>query len=419
MKRSGRERAKEMKAVVIVVEGLGAAMVGAYGSATTSTPAIDRLAARSLVLDQCFIDSFDLERQLRSMWTSIHGNCQRVPQWNLWNDLSTRDIPSQLITDSAVAAHQAQHFGCPQITLVDVSPSDNPVAEAEECALMHVFAAAMETLSDPQTEGLVWIHARGLSHSWDAPIELRMAMTDPDDPPPPDEACFPKILVDDGTDPDLIVGWGQVAAAQVAVLDGAIDAIEQTISSRNDSHEWTWLLSSTGGIPLGEHGQVGTRSRVAYSEEIAIPFIIRPHGAPPVGIRRAELCQLPDLPRTLLVAMGIDPLDFHSLWGRNLWHDGAPIVSNRWSVEHTIVWMESDGRVWIRVPAWSLLQDEQGNWCLFVKPDDRWEANDIAARREDIIEALLTMLPQIRHATEHCARATLPNLESMFTSLIR
>jgi hypothetical protein len=408
-----------VKGLVIIVEGLGAAMVGAYGSATHTTPAIDRLAARSLVLDQCFIDSFDLELQLRSLWTATHANCARTTSWTLWHELAKRGVPARLITDSATAAREAERYGCPQVTLVDVPAVHEPVAAADECSLMHVFAAAMEELALPETDGVVWIHARGLGHVWDAPLALRNAMIDPDDPPPPSDACVPDMLVDDDTDPDLIVGWGQVAAAQVAVLDEAIDALDLTLSARSDSDQWTWLLSSTGGVPLGEHGRIGRPRREAFSEEIAIPAIIRPRSTPPVGTRRGELCQLPDLPCTLLVAMGADDSQSNLLWGRNMWHLGPPRMTTQWSIEHTLAWLASDDKVWVRTPAWSLLQTAGGVAQLYVKPDDRWEVSDIAARREDIVEELLLLVPQLRSVTEQSARGALPKLDKTLTSVIR
>lgn len=408
-----------MKALVIIVEGLGTAMVGAYGSATATTPAIDRLAARSLVLDQCFLDSFDLESQLRSLWTATHAGCSHRPTWSLWQTLSERNVRGHLITDSAEAARLAEKFGCPQVTLVDVPAASEPAATADQCSLMHVFAAAMEELALPETSGLVWIHARGLRHAWDAPLELRQAMTDPEDPPPPDQATFPDIVVDEDTDPDLIVGWGQVAAAQVAVLDEAIDAIDQTIADRGDSDKWTWMLSSTGGIPLGEHGRIGRALGEAYSEEIALPAMVRRAGSPPVGMRRAELCQLPDLPLTLLVAMGIEQPPLASLWGRNMWQAGPPRVPTQWPPEHTLAWLASGDHLWIRTPAWSLLKTGDGPARLFVKLDDRWEVSDIASRREDIVEQLLALAPALRNATEQSARPALPKLDAVLTSLLR
>lgn len=408
-----------MKALVIIVEGLGTAMVGAYGSATATTPAIDRLAARSLVLDQCFLDSFELETQLRSLWTATHAGCAHGPAWSLWRALAERNVHARLITDSAEAARVAEKHGCPQVTLVQVPAASEPAASAEECSLMHVFAAAMEELALPETNGLVWIHARGLRHAWDAPLELRQAMTDPEDPPPPDAATFPDISVDADTDPDLIVGWGQVAAAQVAVLDEAIDAIEQTISARDDSDQWTWMLASTGGVPLGEHGSIGSSLHEGYSEEIAVPAMVRCATTPPVGMRRAELCQLPDLPATLLVAMGMEPPQAQSLWGRNMWLVGPPRMSTQWPPEHTLAWLASEDKLWIRTPAWSLLKTGDEPPRLYVKPDDRWEVSDIASRRSDVVEQLLALVPALRTASDQSAREALPKLEDALTSLLR
>lgn len=408
-----------MSALVIIVEGLGTAMVGAYGSATATTPAIDRLASRSLVLDQCFLDSFDLESQLRSMWTATHALSAVSPSWSLWRVLAQRNVPAHLITDSPEVARIAQEYGCPQVTLVDVPEATQPAATADECNLMQVFAAAMDELALPQTHGLVWVHARGLRHLWDAPLDLRHAMTDPDDPAPPDVATFPDIVVDDDTDPDLIVGWGQVAAAQVAVLDEAIDAIDQTIADRGDSDEWSWLLSSTGGIPLGEHGSIGTAQREAYNEEIALPAIVRRAGSLPVGMRRAELCQLPDLPLTLLAAMGMDQASSEPLWGHSMWKAGPPRVPTQWPREQTLAWLVDGDRLWIRTPAWSLLQTGDQPARLFVKPDDRWEVSDIASRRSDVVEQLLALVPELRSATEQSARHALPKLDAVLTSLLR
>lgn len=408
-----------MKAVVVIVEGLGAAMLGPYGSATSTTPAINRLAARSLVLDQCFIDSFELATQLRSLWTAMHASCSQTLNWTLWHWLAEHDVPAQLITDSEEAAQVAQEYGCGEVMLIDVDPVEEPALAAEDCKLMHVFAAAMDVLTNPGADGLVWIHAKGLRHSWDAPLELRQAMTDPEDPEPPAVVEIPDICVDETTDPDLIVGWGQVAAAQVAVLDEAIDALQQTLAARSDNEEWAWLLSSTGGIPLGEHGCIGRALHEGYAEEIAVPAIIRPSEMPPIGTRRAELCQLPDLPITLLAAMGFKDLPNEALWGRCMWQAGPPRASTAWPADFTLAWLEHNESLWMRTPAWSFVKTAVGSLRLFVKPDDRWEVSDIAGRRDDIIDQLQTLLPEVRAATNQASRTALPVLEAMLTSLHR
>lgn len=408
-----------MKAVVVIIEGLGAAMIGPYGSATSTTPAINRLAATSLVLDQCFIDSFELANQLRSLWTAVHANCPQTEQWTLWRWLAEQNVPAQLVTDSSAAAQLAEEFGCPHVTLVDAVESTEPAQAAEDCTLMHVFAEAIEVLSAPETEGLVWIHARGLRHAWDAPLDLRQAMTDPEDPDPPADVIVPDLCVDEETDPDLIVGWGQVAAAQVAVLDEAIDALQQTLEARGDGDQWAWLLSSTGGIPLGEHGCIGRATLAGYSEEIQVPAIIRPSSNPPIGTRRAELCQLPDLPITLLIAMGFENLPNAKFWGRSMWQAGPPRASTQWPPEFTLACLEQDESLWVRTPAWSLVKIASGAVHLFVKPDDRWEVSDISARRDDISDQLQALMSTVRVATAECARDKLPALEAMLTSMQR
>lgn len=408
-----------MKALVIIVEGLGAAMIGPYGSATSTTPAMNRLAAQSLVLDQCFLDSFDLQTQLRSLWTATHANCPAPTTWNLWQALSERGVPCQLITDSVEAADLAEALGCPHVTVVDAAPTSEPAEDTEDCRLTGVFAAALQQLVNPDTDGLVWIHARGLRHPWDAPLDLRQAMTDPEDPSPPSDTEVPDLAIDQDTDPDVIVGWGQVAAAQVAVLDEAIDGLQQAIAARHDGDQWAWLLSSTGGVPLGEHGLVGRSRREGYAEEIAVPVLLRPSTPLPVGIRRGELCQLPDLPLTLLVAMGYDREHLPAVWGLNMWQAGPPRRSTEWPAETTIAWLAHGDHLWIRTPAWSLLQNAGAGARLFVKPDDRWEVSDIAARRDDIVDQLLALAPQLQSATARSARQELPKLDAELTSLQR
>ncbi len=294
-----------MKAVVIVVEGLGAMMLGPYGASTFTTPALNRLAANGLLLDQCFVDSFELRKQIRSLWTGMHANTEAAPQWNIWRAWQAAGVPAQLITDSPEVAALAQRYEVPQVTLVSVHASTEAVDSAEECNLTQLFAAAMEILSSDDSVGVLWIHSQGLHHVWDAPLELREAMMDPEDPYTARRIHLPEIELDEDSDPDVALGWSQVAAAQVAVLDEAIDALEQTIAARADADQWSWLFCSLGGIPLGEHATIGLAQEVGYVEEVAVPVIMRSSQHAIVSTRRAELCQLPDLPISLLHAMGL------------------------------------------------------------------------------------------------------------------
>lgn len=405
-----------MKAVVIVVEGVGAMMLGPYGSSTSTTPAFNRLAASGMLLDQCFLDSFELTSQVRSLWTGMHANTYTPATWNVWRAWQEAGVPAQLVTDSPEVAALAEKYDVPQVTLVSVSTAEEAAESAEECNLTQVFAAAMEILASPETVGMVWIHAQGLRHAWDAPLELREAMIDPEDPTPPAEVHLPDIELDEDSDPDVALGWSQVAAAQIAVLDEAIEALEQTIAARADADQWSWLFCSLGGVPLGEHGTIGLAQEVGYIEEVAIPVIVRSAHHRIISTRRAELCQLPDLPITLMQAMNLPAPS--ELWGRNQLIAGPPMRTTDWQPEQTIAFIETNEHVWLRTPAWSWLL--HGEDCeLYVKPDDRWEVSDVGARAIDVIELLRELLPKVREAIADGKREILPALPEELTSLIR
>lgn len=418
--RTESQMGHRMKAVVIVVEGLGAMMLGPYGSSTSTTPALNRMAASGLLLDQCFLDSFDLATQLRSLWTATHASSTTRSAWNIWRAWQEAGVPAQLITDSPEVAELAQRYDIPQVTLVQVTAATEAAESAEECNLTQVFAAATELLASAEPVGVVWIHAQGLKHVWDAPLELREAMMDPEDPTPPSEVHLPEMELDEDSDPDVTLGWSQVAAAQVAVLDAAMDALEQTIANRTDVDQWSWLFCSLGGIPLGEHGTLGIVRESGYIEEIAVPVILRSTGNKIISTRRAELCQLPDLPVSLVAAMDL-PVP-GEVWGRNQFVYGPPLRSTHWSHEHTLAFIETGEHTWLRTPAWSFMlsaANDPGDCELYVKPDDRWEVSDIASRGTDIVEQLQTLLPQVREAVACGKRELLPRLNEELTSLIR
>jgi len=62
--------------LVLVVDGLGAGYLGPYGNTWIETPAVDRLAANSLLIEHAIIDTPELSRQYGSLWT---GRPKTVP----------------------------------------------------------------------------------------------------------------------------------------------------------------------------------------------------------------------------------------------------------------------------------------------------------------------------------------------------
>lgn len=421
--------------IVVVVEGVSTGLVGAYGSNTAVTPAIDRLAAHGLVLDQCFVDSMDLPKQLQSLWTGRHAGQMPSSDWSMWNHLIACGLDACLITDCPRTAKIAEQLGCPSVTLVEAEESTEPAEEWTSCGLMRVFVAAVEELSETHSNRIVWIHSRGLRLPWDAPIELREHFIDPEDPSPPSEACVPDFIITPETDPDEVIGWGQVAAAQVAVIDQAIDILMNAIELRDDADTWSWMVVSPGGVPLGEHGRVGWRKSDLHGvdlhgEEISCLAIVREaiegtaseieqeESVRAPGSRRPELCQLPDLLTTFLDSLTLNSAPV-GCWGRSMLRLNSFSIPTEWPAHLQSAYIELRGDRWIRTPAWSAVFPETNPPVLFVKPDDRWEISDVSTRRSDIVERLEEVAQTFRECLTSNKRDQLPQLEDDLCNLLR
>src|SRR5262249_19796129 len=58
--------------MIVVVDGLRASALGAYGNTTYPTPAFDHFAAESLLFDWCYAPTSAVDGVYQSMWQSRH-----------------------------------------------------------------------------------------------------------------------------------------------------------------------------------------------------------------------------------------------------------------------------------------------------------------------------------------------------------
>src|SRR5215211_4782522 len=58
--------------LVVVVDGLRASALGAYGNTTFPTPALDEFAAEGVLYDSCFAPTSDLVDIYKALWWSRH-----------------------------------------------------------------------------------------------------------------------------------------------------------------------------------------------------------------------------------------------------------------------------------------------------------------------------------------------------------
>jgi hypothetical protein len=407
--------------IAIFVEGIGTSLVGGYGANTAHTPCLDRLAMSGLVVENCFVDSVALDSQLASLWTGRHALQPEHGQadgWTLWKHLSSAGAEACLITDCPETAAHAERLGCENVIYVEPTWNHAPCLDSLECSLFGVFAAAAEELSAGRG-GLMWVHSRGLKLPWDAPAEVRRRFTDPEDPDPPLEVGPPQLVLTDDSDPDIVTGWMQVAAAQAAIVDDAIAALWNIVARRADEPHFAWVFGSLGGVSLGESRHIGFNSPRLHTEQLRLPLILLPAGWRTIGGRCSHLFQLPDVCASILDVLGAQmPGDLHA-WGSSCLGKPLEFSPEAWPRSHQLAVVSTDAWQWLRCPAWGAVLQAGQTLRLFVKPDDRWEVTDVANRRLDVGRHMDACYAEFISAVSENRRGTWPALAEELTSLLR
>ncbi|MGD9637390.1 MAG: sulfatase-like hydrolase/transferase [Pirellulales bacterium] len=358
--------------LVIAVDGLRASALGAYGNTTYPTPALDQFAAQSLLADWCFVDAVELPQIYRQLWGG---------EPSLLKSLADRGYGLTLVTDDARVAELAEARAFNDCV---------KVAEAEPCraedigdtALARVFAGAIEQVEAVQSElRLVWIHTQGMHGPWDAPLDLQEELLNREegDPPPADDLAPPDSMLSEKSDPDTAFRAACAYAAQSMTLDACVAGVCDAIDAVGREN-WIVVLCGLRGFPLGEHGRIGGVDGRLYAEQLHVPLVVRFADGRLRLSRIGDLVSLADLPRMLLAA-----------------DDGELFVRGR----ESLVAGGTGGEGAIRTPGWSLVfgakcddssDGVSDRYQLFVRPDDRWEANDVAALCPDVVEELLARL---------------------------
>ncbi len=381
--------------LLVTIDRLPAWILPAYGSTWVATPAIDGLAGRGLVLDRVIARS---DRPLNTLADLAGRPPEATAGWPLLTAALEAGWSPTVVTDDAAFAESLpegvaiQH----QRPTAAAQPADDDA----ETGLGRLFAATAEAAAAPACR-LLWCHAGGLGFAWDAPEEYRAAYLDPEDPPPPPGAEVPDLPVDAQINPDLVVSLRHVFAAQVSLLDACLGPLLEVIAARSPAQPWTILLAGTRGIGLGLHGRIGCGPLPPFSELIQLPAILVDHRARMAAQRYGGLVLPADIGATLLDLTGsapveaVDPRAGRSLLGLfDTW---------RGPDRDRVVCVAEQGTA-IATPTWHLVAAApQGDAdapppVLAAKPDDFFEACDVADRCPEVAEELAALAR--RAATE-------------------
>lgn len=386
-----------------MIDGLQPAYLGCYGNSWVGTPEFDRLAAESFVLDQAFLDSADWSSLYRTYWEGKHAWLQRDGEahgTSLMDRLRAAEVATALLTDDAAIAGQPLAGDFDEIVLVPTPAVERAAESIEETQFARLIAAAADWLSRADDSSLLWIHARGLSGPWDAPLALRNQYVeetdgDEEDSPPPDDVAFlPRKLPAD-SDPDVLLGIRRAYAGQVTAIDTCVGALLDVLDE-SGLRDTLFQLISMRGYPLGEHARLGHVDDALDEELVHLVWIARHcETIEPAG-RSQALVQPADLHFTLLDHFALEA-PTAGPWGASI----LPLAREQTVELRDRALMENEsGERAIRTPAWYLklvpaVEDEDSastarnvRHTLFRKPDDRCEVIEIADRCRDVAASL-------------------------------
>jgi hypothetical protein len=352
-----------MRVLVLDIDGLQPAYLGPYGCEWVPTPTLDRWAAAGIVYDQHFADC--PEPAVKPGWRS--GQHPLLPAGE----------DTDLLADLRAAGVRTARVGPAAATdgwdvYVETQRAADPLMlKPARRAVRQVI----DELADAD-HALTWVTIDAVLPPWrpstEAVAELFAVMEDEEAVEPWSGPLPEPISADDDDSFDRLQ---RTYAAAVATLDTSMDKLLVDCAKRGWGDDAAWVLTAGRGFPLGERGPVGFAASDVHEELVHLPLMVRLPNGERAGMRVSSFTQPADVGTMLRGFFGLP--------------GGCAEPIGR---ERAITGLRRDGRlVWgYRTPGWYMMLAGQsgGDPQLFVKPDDRWEVNDVRLRHQDLAEEM-------------------------------
>jgi arylsulfatase A-like enzyme len=411
-----------MNVLVIAADGLQAGYVGCYGNEWVETPALDRLAAEGVVFDRHHADRPDAAGA-RHAWRTGRYDFPAtpaepelgLPAADLLTRLTGAGVTTTLVMDASRPSPAEFTAGWGQV--IQVRP---PVA-AEATALEQTLDAAAEALERlaSREHWLLWLDLAALRPPWEVSPKYRDCYFQEEEEDE-DEALTPltdpipgRLAPDDWTS---FARLQRTYAGAVTFLDAGLGLLLEELRERGLMDELAVVVTAGWGLPLGEHGGVGEGWAWLHEERVHVPLILRLPGAAEAGRRVFALTQPVDVPATLLDLFGLPPADLHG-------HSLLPLCRGRAEAVRAYACSglrSGAGIDWaLRTPEWAFLLPAAGETAdsrgpqLYVKPDDRWEVNDIHQHHLELTQHLEATLHGFVEATRRPGPLQTPELPDL------
>jgi len=176
--------------------------------------------------------------------------------------------------------------------------------------------------------------------------------------------------------------------AAVAAIDDAVARVVAAVDEAGVGERTTIVVAGSHGELRGAHGAEG--SSTLYDEVVRVPLIVRWHDGEP-KVRRVEAqVRLMDLPTTLAVSMGLDPLE--DTEGVELW--GYAEGRRKAMISSSLVGQGVDGSwlIGLRNNGVKVIRDDAGHEVLYDLATDPSETTDIAAEQPKVLQTAQRIL---------------------------
>ncbi len=420
-----------MKAVVVIARGLQLGALGCYGNPWIDTPALDGLAAEGVVFDQHFADAAD-PAGARRAWrsgryhlpgpTSAHESCSTP---DLLDSLRSQRIRTCLIADNSQPIPNGFATGWDEVERV--------TAEEETTTLEATLEAAGAALLrlEQRDNWLLWIELTTPLPPWNVPEEYQAPyfteepIEDEDEQAEEEEQASEPLtplteIASGPVDPDddyLYLSIQTSFAAAVTYLDAGIGQLLEALAGVEGGDEVLILVTTDIGQNLGEHGIVGPVRPWLHAQVVHLPLLVRLPRRAEAGRRVDALTQAVDLAATLADWFHAPLPDAH---GRSL----LPLVRGETETirPYACAGLQVGESIEyaLRTPEWAFLLPQQV--CsedaprmprLYVKPDDRWEMNDVLQHHQELAEQLEKTLRDFVTATSQPGPLQVPPLPEL------
>jgi arylsulfatase A-like enzyme len=397
-----------MKILVLALRGVHLGYLGCYGNSWIRTPHLDTLASEGVVFDHHYSDcpshagAWNAWRTGRYHFPVLQSktasDLQDSP--DLLSILRGSDIPAILISDSDPASGDGAEKWHDRISF----PADEAKSDFSRVFVKKVLQADHRLKSHEHS--LIWVETDFLAPPWSVDKSVDDYFSDEGDDDssvrPTEPLKNPTIGWVDRSDDLTFARLQRTYATVISQLDDGLGQLLEELRRRERDNPMMLIVTTDQGFPLGEHGLVGGFRPWLHDELVHIPLLIRMPSGTAAGSRIRALTQPVDLMPTLLEALGLDFPDIH---GSSL----LPLIEGEQErirefacsglrMGNALEWS-------LRTPDWAFLSpifpeenDLSRDRQLYVKPDDRWEVNNVLQHHPDLAETLEKTLSAFIHS---------------------